>query len=82
LIVKQKEDPHDVKLYCFVSVIVIRNFKRELEISDIFLPLIPQYVTVEGCYPFFKAWERILVAREEEANQPEAAQVQAPVRVG
>ena len=33
-------------------------------------------------YPFFKAWERILVAREEEANQPEAAQVQTPVKVG
>jgi cellobiose PTS system EIIC component len=27
-------------------------------------------------YPFFKAWERILVAREEEANQPEEAQGQ------
>jgi PTS system cellobiose-specific IIC component len=33
-------------------------------------------------YPFFKAWERILVAREEEANQPEAAQVQTPAKVG
>ena len=33
-------------------------------------------------YPFFKAWERILVAREEEAKQPEAAQVQTPARVG
>ena len=33
-------------------------------------------------YPFFKAWERILVAREEEANQPEAAQVQIPAKVG
>jgi len=33
-------------------------------------------------YPFFKSWERILVAREEEATQLEAAQVQTPVRVG
>jgi len=33
-------------------------------------------------YPFFKAWERILVAREEEANQLEAAQVQTPAKVG
>src|SRR5207302_9454717 len=31
-------------------------------------------------YPFFKAWERILVAREEEAGQPEAVQVQTPAR--
>ncbi len=33
-------------------------------------------------YPFFKAWERILVAREEEANQPEAVQVQSPAKAG
>src|SRR6266576_4333252 len=33
-------------------------------------------------YPFFKSWERILVAREEEATQLEAAQVQTSVRVG
>ena len=33
-------------------------------------------------YPFFKSWERILVAREEEATQLEAVQVQTPVRVG
>jgi PTS system cellobiose-specific IIC component len=33
-------------------------------------------------YPFFKAWERVLVAREEEANQLEAAQVQTAVKVG
>jgi PTS system cellobiose-specific IIC component len=33
-------------------------------------------------YPFFKAWERVLVAREEEANQLEPAQMQAPVTVG
>ncbi|MFL5626172.1 MAG: PTS sugar transporter subunit IIC [Ktedonobacteraceae bacterium] len=31
-------------------------------------------------YPFFKAWERILVAREEEANQPEAVQVQSSAK--
>jgi len=31
-------------------------------------------------YPFFKAWERILIAREEEASQPEATPV--PVTVG
>jgi PTS system cellobiose-specific IIC component len=30
-------------------------------------------------YPFFKAWERVLVARENEANQPEAAQQTAVV---
>src|ERR1051326_3294814 len=33
-------------------------------------------------YPFFKAWERILVTREEQTNQLEAAQVQTPVKVG
>src|SRR2546423_11899537 len=33
-------------------------------------------------YPFFKAWERILVAREEEASQLEAVQVQVPAKVG
>jgi len=32
-------------------------------------------------YPFFKAWERILVGREEEANQLEAAQVQKQAQV-
>jgi cellobiose PTS system EIIC component len=31
-------------------------------------------------YPFFKAWEHILVAREEEANQPEAVQVQSSAK--
>lgn len=33
-------------------------------------------------YPFFKAWERILVAREEEASQLEAAPARTPVNVG
>jgi cellobiose PTS system EIIC component len=33
-------------------------------------------------YPFFKAWERILVAREEEAGQLEVAPVRTPVNVG
>ena len=33
-------------------------------------------------YPFFKAWERVLVAREEEASVPEPAPVQTPVNVG
>ncbi|HYK85145.1 MAG TPA: PTS sugar transporter subunit IIC, partial [Ktedonobacteraceae bacterium] len=33
-------------------------------------------------YPFFKAWERILVAREEEASQLEVAPARTPVNVG
>ncbi|GAC1656530.1 MAG: PTS sugar transporter subunit IIC [Ktedonobacteraceae bacterium] len=33
-------------------------------------------------YPFFKAWERILVAREEDVSSLEAVQVQVPVKTG
>src|SRR2546421_9796580 len=33
-------------------------------------------------YPFFKAWERILIAREEEAGPLEQLQVQTPAKVG
>jgi PTS system cellobiose-specific IIC component len=32
-------------------------------------------------YPFFRAWERILVAREEDASQREAVEVPTPVKV-
>ncbi|MDQ6643889.1 MAG: PTS transporter subunit EIIC [Chloroflexota bacterium] len=32
-------------------------------------------------YPFFRAWERILVAREEDASQREAVEVSTPVKV-
>ena len=31
-------------------------------------------------YPFFKAWERILVAREEVAAQPEESQLRIPAQ--
>ena len=31
-------------------------------------------------YPFFKAWERILIAREEAAVQPEEIQVRTPAQ--
>ena len=33
-------------------------------------------------FPFFRAWERILVAREEEASQHETADVRTLVKVG
>ena len=33
-------------------------------------------------YPFFKAWERILVAREDAATQPEESQVRTPAQAG
>jgi len=33
-------------------------------------------------FPFFRAWERILVAREEDAIQHEAVEVPTPVKVG
>jgi PTS system cellobiose-specific IIC component len=33
-------------------------------------------------YPFFKAWERVLVAREEAANQPVESPKRTPVEVG
>lgn len=33
-------------------------------------------------YPICKAWERILIAREEEAGPLEAVQVQTPAKVG
>ena len=33
-------------------------------------------------YPFFKAWERILVAREGDASQLEVVQVPTPAKVG
>lgn len=33
-------------------------------------------------YPFFKAWERVLVAREEAASQPEESSKRIPVEVG
>lgn len=33
-------------------------------------------------YPFCKAWEHILIAREEEAGPLEAVQVQTPAQVG
>src|SRR5947209_9006483 len=32
-------------------------------------------------YPFFRAWERILVAREEDVSQREAVEVLSPVKV-
>src|SRR5947209_5836707 len=32
-------------------------------------------------YPFFRAWERILVAREEDASQREVVEVLSPVKV-
>ncbi len=31
-------------------------------------------------YPFFKAWERILIARDEAAVQPEESQVRTPAQ--
>jgi len=33
-------------------------------------------------YPFFRAWERVLVAREEDASQLEVVQLPAPAKVG
>jgi hypothetical protein len=33
-------------------------------------------------YPFFKAWERVLVAREEEVRQLEAVQAKILAKVG
>ena len=37
--------------------------------------------TMPVYYPFFKAWERILVAREEVATQPEESRMRATAEV-
>ena len=52
------------------------------DIKGSFLQFFDLAVAAVIYYPFFKAWERVLVAREEAASQLEVAPAQTPVTVG